>query len=807
MLGIGRRLVNPQPISQLRIVCQRTSSSHSFTRFALTTSNLSSCPHTNYRLPKFLYQPKTTSIRHASSFAVDGKMLSISEITKAEAEADADPNNVDAQNRLFRLLAESGRPAGWNVLMSRWERMCEFNPSSPLLHSDEAFMYYTMALKKTGNSASIANAVARREQLLRAHPLPNNSQASNVDATNAQNHPLSRSQQIAQRVLEMELASSQKSGLGLESKLRSATLLGGKGTEPGNPIYITIAEGKADTIKKIFKSVAWIGFTGFFTLVLLSLFLENTNLLKTGPRAAEFEPMKGKVVKFSDIHGVDEAKEELKDVVDFLKNPAAFSALGGKLPKGILLTGSPGTGKTMLARAVAGEAGVPFLFASGSEFEEVYVGVGAKRVRDLFATARKKQPAIIFIDELDAIGGKRSNREHQHLKQTLNQLLVEMDGFMQSEGVIVIAATNYPQSLDQALVRPGRFDRIVAVPLPDVRGRVQILNHFMKDVVSAKDVDPMILARGTPGFSGADLQNMVNQAAIQASKEGAKEVNLKHFEWAKDRIIMGAERKTHYIDPKDKKCTAYHEGGHALVALYTEGAMPLHKVTCVTRGHALGLTQFLPADDRVSVSKKEYQASIDVSMGGRVAEELIYGKENVSSGASSDIRNATSTASSMVRQFGFSDVVGPVYHQENDSTISPGKRELIESEIQRMIVEGEERARSLLRNKEDELHRLADALVEYETLDLEEVKKVIKGEPIRPVNEKLKEAIEKSESKTETETDDSTSLLPPKLDAPVVSPGSLEPSSSELSNKGVNETRSSVMSGPSSSTSVSPTVS
>jgi len=383
----------------------------------------------------------------------------------------------------------------------------------------------------------------------------------------------------------------------------------------------------------------------------------------------------------------------------------------------------------------------PFLFASGSEFEEVFVGVGAKRVRELFATARKKQPAIIFIDELDAIGGKRSNRDQNHLKQTLNQLLVEMDGFMQSEGVIVIAATNFPESLDQALVRPGRFDRIIAVPLPDVRGRVQILQHHMRNVIIGPDADPMILARGTPGFSGADLQNMVNQAAIQASKEGATEVTLKYFEWAKDRIIMGAERKSHYVDPKEKRMTAYHEGGHALVALLTEGAMPLHKVTCVRRGHALGMTTQLPEADVESISKKEFEAMLDVAMGGRAAEELIYGSDNVTSGAMADIRAATSTASAMVRQYGYSSKVGPVFYHDHDTSISPQKREIIESEIQRMIEDGAQRAMYLLKQYEPELHRLADALVEFETLDAEEVKKVIKGERIRTVEERLQDAI------------------------------------------------------------------
>ncbi|KAL5490402.1 YME1 [Sanghuangporus weigelae] len=779
MLGLGLRLARPLASPRPLLVVARCFTPSRSLLHVAAASACSSSLRASRILPLVCY-PRTFHIRYASTSSSGQfpSVHSIATVSKAEADADADPDNVDTQVRLFRLLIESERSAGWRVLLSRWERMCEFNPESPLLHSDEAFQYYLMALVKSGHNASVTPAVQRREQLIRAHPLPSAIEMNDLATANSgqvQARPVgetesvasssgstqefsSRSQEIAKMVLSSEAKilsaprlNTTTSNTGTSPTLKTATLSPGSGGGgPESPIYVTIAEPRGEFWKKIIRTLAFVGMGGFLILVVLSLFLENTNLLKTGPRAAEFEPMKGNIVKFSDIHGVDEAKEELKDVVDFLKDPAAFSTLGGKLPKGVLLTGAPGTGKTMLARAVAGEAGVPFLFASGSEFEEIFVGVGAKRIRELFAAARKKQPAIIFIDELDAIGGKRGNREQQHLRQTLNQLLVEMDGFVQSEGVIIIAATNFPESLDPALIRPGRFDRTVAVPLPDVRGRVQILQHFMKDVVTGRDVDPMILARGTAGFSGAELQNLVNQAAVQASKEGAKQVTLKHFEWAKDRILMGAERKTHYIDPKDKLCTAYHEGGHTLVALYTEGAMPLHKVTCVTRGHALGLTQLLPEDDKVSMTLKEYRADIDVKMGGRVAEELIYGPENVSSGASSDIRSATRTASAMVRQFGFSDKIGPVFHHENDNTISPQKREAIESEVQRLIIEGQERARKLLKEKEEELHRLAHALVEHETLDLSEVKKIIKGEPIGPVEEKLMDVIRQEQEPAST---------------------------------------------------------
>ncbi|EGN92439.1 hypothetical protein SERLA73DRAFT_191072 [Serpula lacrymans var. lacrymans S7.3] len=518
----------------------------------------------------------------------------------------------------------------------------------------------------------------------------------------------------------------------------TAALGGGAGIS-GNPIHVTISEPKGSVAIRLVRFLVLTALGGFFILVILSVLLENSGLLKPVPRQAEFEPLQQKTVKFNDVHGVDEVKDELRDVVAFLKDPTVFATLGGKLPKGILLTGPPGTGKTMLARAIAGEAGVPFFFASGSEFEEMFVGVGAKRVRDLFATARKRQPAIIFIDELDAVGGKRSHRDQHYMKQTLNQLLVEMDGFLQTEGVIVIAATNFPESLDHALTRPGRFDRVIAVPLPDVRGRVQLLQHFMKDVVTSTAADPSVLARGTPGFSGAELQNMVNQAAIQASKEGFNEVTLQHFEWAKDRIILGTERKSQYIDEKNKLMTAYHEGGHALVALYTEGAMPLHKVTCVPRGHALGVTSQLPENDRYSVTQKEYQAMIDVCMGGRVAEELIYGADGTTSGASSDLQKATQTASAMVKNWGFSEKIGPVFYNDRDDVISSATREKIDGEIRNLLQSGQDRVTKLLAEKKEELHLLARALVEHETLDVEEVKKVIKGEPIRNIEEKMVE--------------------------------------------------------------------
>ncbi|RDX56804.1 ATP-dependent metallopeptidase Hfl [Lentinus brumalis] len=691
----------------------------------------------------------------------------VANISKLEAEADAHPGDVEKQVALFEALVNTKVKPGLSTVVARWERTCEFNPSHPLIRSDTAFKLYITALHELGLDSSIAPAVRRRDAILAASaataspsasPAATEAASSSTDASSATSEstataasasasasetapsssstPLTPSQQAAQEVLAAK--STVTRSVNTDFDALGAALGRGAGV-PGNPIVVTLNEPKGAVFLRLVRFVVSAGLVAFFVLVVLSIWVENSGLLKAGPRQAEFEPIQAKTYKFSDVHGVDEAKAELQEVVEFLKDPSAFGTLGGKLPKGVLLTGPPGTGKTMLARAVAGEAGVPFLFASGSEFDEMFVGVGAKRVRDLFATARKKQPAIIFIDELDAIGGKRSSRDQHYMKQTLNQLLVEMDGFLQNEGIIVIAATNFPESLDPALVRPGRFDKHVAVPLPDVRGRVQILQHHMKNVTTGPEVDTMILARGTVGFSGADLQNLVNQAAVKAAREGAQAVDLKHFEWAKDRIIMGAERKTSFISEEIKKMTAYHEGGHALVALYTEGAMPLHKVTCVPRGHALGLTAQLPKDDRYSVSLKEYLAEIDVCMGGRVAEELIYGPENVTSGASSDLQHATRTARAMVKNWGYSHKIGPVYLSDREDTISPKKKDEIEDEVRSLLIAGESRVTTLLKSKSEELHRLAAALVEHETLDLEEVQKVIRGEPIRNIDEVIKE--------------------------------------------------------------------
>ncbi|KAK9846627.1 hypothetical protein WJX81_007919 [Elliptochloris bilobata] len=432
--------------------------------------------------------------------------------------------------------------------------------------------------------------------------------------------------------------------------------------------------------------------------------------------------------KFADVKGVDEAKADLEEVVHYLRDPHKFTTLGGKLPKGVLLVGPPGTGKTMLARAIAGEAGVPFFYNSGSEFEEMFVGVGARRVRDLFKAAKKHAPCIVFIDEIDAVGGRRNAKDQQYMKMTLNQLLVELDGFKPSEGVIVIAATNFPESLDKALIRPGRFDRHVVVPNPDVAGRSQILEVHFKNVPRGPDVDLKVIARGTPGFSGADLANLVNVAALKAARDGQLSVGMAALEYAKDRIIMGAERKSAVISEESRRLTAYHEGGHALVALHTEGAHPVHKATIVPRGMALGMVTQLPEGDETSRSRRQLLAHLDICMGGRVAEEIIFGASDVTTGASSDLDQATKLARDMVTRYGMSKLLGPtsIDYEDGGRSLSSETRSLVEQEVKKLVDGAYERASSILRHNEAQLHMLAQALLDKETLSGAQIRELLK---------------------------------------------------------------------------------
>ena len=448
-------------------------------------------------------------------------------------------------------------------------------------------------------------------------------------------------------------------------------------------------------------------------------------------------------VTFEDVAGCDEAKDEVSELVQFLRDPGKFQRLGGRIPKGVLLVGPPGTGKTLLARAIAGEAKVPFFSISGSDFVEMFVGVGASRVRDMFETARKHAPCIIFIDELDAVGRQRGaglGGGHDEREQTLNQLLVEMDGFEGSEGIIMIAATNRPDVLDQALLRPGRFDRQVVVPLPDLKGRELILKVHMNKVRLAEGVDARLIARGTPGFSGADLANLVNEAALFAARENHKAVEHRHFELAKDKIMMGAERRSMAMSENEKRLTAYHEAGHAIVGRIVPEHDPVYKVTIIPRGRALGVTMFLPEADRYSMNKTQLESQLASLFGGRVAEELIYDKEKVTTGASNDIERATEIARNMVSKWGLSDALGPLTYDDDEDEVFLGRsvtqqksvsdetHRLIDKEVRKIIDAAYERARQILSDHDEQLHLMADALMLYETIDARQIDQIMDGQ-------------------------------------------------------------------------------
>lgn len=446
-----------------------------------------------------------------------------------------------------------------------------------------------------------------------------------------------------------------------------------------------------------------------------------------------------KKITFKDVAGIEEAKDELYEIVDFLKHPDKFKALGGKIPKGCLLIGSPGTGKTLLAKAIAGEASVPFFTISGSDFVEMFVGVGASRVRDLFEQGKKSAPCLIFIDEIDAVGRHRGagvGGGNDEREQTLNQLLVEMDGFEENEGVIILAATNRPDVLDPALLRPGRFDRQIVVPMPDILGREQILKVHMQKVPLAPDVDARIIARGTPGFTGADLANLVNEAALLAARRDRKVITMKELEEAKDKVMMGAERKSMVVGEEEKKLTAYHEAGHAVVSLRCPESDPIHKATIIPRGRALGMVMRLPEKDKLSLTRAKAKADMAVAMGGRVAEQMIFGYEKVTSGASSDIKMATHLARSMVTEWGMSDKLGPLDYGREDpmyqqKNISDDTANLIDAEVKILVEEGYKHAESLLTKHRDELEIVAKALLEFETLTGDEIKDILAGKEIR----------------------------------------------------------------------------
>lgn len=620
-----------------------------------------------------------------------GSSTSRNLLAHVEETANRNPNSATAQNAFYQALLRANMPA---IIVERYQTH-QFATNAA---TDAA---YHKALAALGHVDGVGG---------HHHGVQNGNNLSNMQL-----------QSIGQAV-----AASSRGGNVAVSRGSNGT--GGK----DSPIHVVVEETIGGAIFKWVKFIVYFGLVMYISLILATLVIESLGALrKVGSRGGDNQAKaEHQNVKFSDVHGCDEAKEELQELVEFLKNPESFSTLGGKLPKGVLLVGPPGTGKTLLARAVAGEAGVPFFFMSGSEFDEVYVGVGAKRVRELFTAAKSKAPAIVFIDELDAIGGKRNARDAAYVKQTLNQLLTELDGFEQSSNVIILAATNFPELLDKALVRPGRFDRHVVVDLPDVRGRMAILKHHIKKIKLANDVSLESIAAGTVGFSGAELENIVNQAAVHASKAKAQAVSMFDLEWARDKVMMGAEKKSMVISEKEKEMTAYHEAGHALVAMFTPGTVPLHKITIMPRGLSLGMTNFLPEMDKYSTQMVEYQAQIDVALGGKVAEELIYGPDKVTSGVSQDLKQATNIAYTMVTRLGMSSSLGNVDLASNQDRLSGSTRNLIDAEVRRLIEEGRVRAYTLLESKRKELDFLAKALVNYETLSKEEAFKVITGEKL-----------------------------------------------------------------------------
>lgn len=513
--------------------------------------------------------------------------------------------------------------------------------------------------------------------------------------------------------------------------------------------YEGVAPKKDSILLQLFMSV-------FPILIIVALWIYFMRQMQGGGKggAMSFGRSKAKLlgedqvkVTFADVAGVDEAKEEVGEIVDFLKDPGKFQRLGGRIPSGVLMVGQPGTGKTLLAKAIAGEAKVPFFTISGSDFVEMFVGVGASRVRDMFEQAMKHAPCIIFIDEIDAVGRHRGagvGGGHDEREQTLNQLLVEMDGFEGNEGVIVIAATNRPDVLDPALLRPGRFDRQVVVPLPDVRGREQILKVHMTKVPIDDDVRPGVIARGTPGFSGADLANLVNEAALQAARVNKRIVSMAEFDIAKDKIMMGAERKSMVMSDDEKRNTAYHEAGHAIVGLTVPDHDPVYKVTIIPRGRALGVTMFLPEQDRYSHSKRGLESSLATLFGGRIAEELIFGTDSVTTGASNDIERATTIARNMVTKWGLSEKLGPMTYAEeenevflgrattNQMHISPHTQEIIDTEVRDLIDRNYLRAENILKEKIDILHAMAEALMTYETIDENQIKDMMDGKKPQP---------------------------------------------------------------------------
>ena len=537
-------------------------------------------------------------------------------------------------------------------------------------------------------------------------------------------------------------------------------------------VSATPPEDEKNSLLGIFiSSLPWLIFIGIWLFFLRQMQQSSGKAMGFGKSRAKMLTEKSGKITFEDVAGIDEAKQELEEIVDFLKDPQKFQRLGGKIPKGVLLVGPPGTGKTLLARAIAGEAGVPFFTISGSDFVEMFVGVGASRVRDMFEQGRKNAPCIIFIDEIDAVGRHRGaglGGGNDEREQTLNQLLVEMDGFEGTEGVILIAATNRPDVLDPALLRPGRFDRQVVVPNPDVMGREKILRVHLKKVPLGNDVDAKTIARGTPGFSGADLSNLVNEAALLAARKNKTSVSMSELEAAKDKVMMGAERRSMAMSEAEKKLTAYHEAGHAVVAIHCTHSDPIHKATIIPRGRALGMVMRLPEGDRYSMPKAKLEDDLAVAMGGRIAEAMIFGKQMVTTGASGDIQMATSIARRMVTEWGMSKKLGPLHYgtdqQEvflghsvtQNKNMSDATAQIVDSEVRLIVERAYQRAETILTDHHDQLEIVAKGLLEYETLSGDDIKILLSGTPLVRDEVSSQKAHKKQTAKTSIPTSDTT---------------------------------------------------
>ncbi|KAG6010062.1 hypothetical protein E4U43_008651 [Claviceps pusilla] len=646
---------------------------------------------------KFHWQPlmtsrvpcRPTTIQHRGFGTSFGSSSGVSrnQLATAEESANRNAGNANMQNAFYQLLLRANMPG---ILVERYQ--CGRFASNAA--TEDAYKKALAALNAGTNAAAAPSALSGY----------------------ARGHWNAHEQQA--------LASAAVSGASYGSATK-----GGK----GEPFHVIVQESTRSLIYRWVKFFATFVVITYLCFSLVTILIETVSTLRRVPGAKTDSEVKAEkqTTRFNDVHGCDEAKEELQEVVEFLKNPENFSDLGAKLPKGVLLVGPPGTGKTLLARAVAGEAGVPFFYMSGSEFDEVFVGVGAKRVRDLFAAAKSKSPSIIFIDELDAIGGKRNPRDQAHAKQTLNQLLTELDGFDQDTKIIIMGATNLPNLLDKALTRPGRFDRHINVDLPDVRGRLAILKHHAKKIKAAPDVDLDAVAARSPGRSGAELENMLNLAALRASRARATVVSKEDLDWAFDRVTMGSERRSMIVTEKEKEMTAYHEAGHALVQLFEkDSSSRLYKVTILPKGPSLGHTAHVPQMDKYSYTAAEYMSNIRVLLGGKMAEEMRYGDDKVTSGVSNDLEKATDLSFMMVTNFGMSSALGPVEYSRRYENLSSETRSLIEQEVQKNLKNSYEQVRALLTEKRKELDLLAQALVQYETLDKKEVEMVIRGEKL-----------------------------------------------------------------------------